>query len=54
MTLDLLDLLLVAQFCFNRDVPEWLWVLGVVANISAYLSKERLVKTFVSAIREHT
>jgi hypothetical protein len=36
MTLDLLDLLLVAQFCFGRDVPWWMWVLGALSTLSAH------------------
>lgn len=32
MTLDLLDLLILAHFCFNKPVPTWLWVLGVFST----------------------
>ncbi len=33
MTLDILDVLLVAHFCFAAPVPWWLWALGIVNTI---------------------
>lgn len=37
MSLDLLDLLLIVSFCFDRPVPWWLWVLGVLATTGAQI-----------------
>jgi hypothetical protein len=31
--IDLLDLLLIANFCFDKPVPWWLWCLGVLATL---------------------
>ncbi len=33
MTLDLLDILLVIHFCFEKQVPWWLWILGALASM---------------------
>jgi hypothetical protein len=44
MTLDLLDLLLVSAFCFDKTVPWWLWVLGVVASIGGGMRMEKITK----------
>lgn len=41
MTLDLLDLLLIAHFCFDKQVPWWLWILGVLASLSAQSNKTK-------------
>lgn len=35
MTLDLLDLLLIAKFCFDKPVPWWLWGLGAMATLAS-------------------
>lgn len=44
MTLDLLDLLLIAHFCFGKPVPWWLWILGVFAGIGTMHHLEALRK----------
>lgn len=44
MTLDLLDMLLVAHFGFHAEFPTWLWVLGVLSTIGTSFSLNRIVK----------
>lgn len=44
MTLDILDLLIVSHFCFNAQVPLWLWIVGVLMSISSQVSINELKK----------
>lgn len=44
MTLDLLDLLLVSHFCFNAQVPVWMWVMGIFACIVSNLRLYKMDK----------
>lgn len=44
MTLDLLDILLVLNVCFDKPVPWWLWCLGVLATISNNLHMAKMRK----------
>lgn len=42
--IDLLDILLVAHFIFNKDVPPFMWVLGVIATIGGNLRMRKITK----------
>ena len=44
MTIDLLDLLLIARFCFDKPVPAWLWIWGVIATAGASVRMEKITK----------
>lgn len=43
MTLDLFDLLVVAQYVFNKEVPWRLWALGALASISSSIRLRQLI-----------
>lgn len=44
MSLDLLDLLLIAEFGFKADFPWWMWVIGVLSSLGGSYRIERITK----------
>lgn len=42
--LNILDLMLVAQFGFHADFPGWLWGLAIINSIGGNMSRERFFK----------
>lgn len=47
MTLDLLDMLLVSSFVFEKHVPWWMWILGVLSTFGA----SKRMDQFIAALR---
>lgn len=48
MTLNLLDLLLVVSFGFDKHFPTWMWILAFVDSFSRGLNIQAVIKAIES------